>query len=87
MRRITMVGAVLVLFAGGVTANAQGIGPGVNPSNPQDLSHRSNPQDMTAPGARNPQDTSASCGRKFRCHVAKASERGNARCERTFHND
>ena len=56
MRRITMMGAVLVLFAGGVTANAQGRWTGVNPSNPQDLSHRSNPQDMTAPGASNPQD-------------------------------
>ena len=56
MRWITMVGAVLVLLAGVVRANAQGVGPGVNPSNPQDLSHRSNPQDMTAPGASNPQD-------------------------------
>jgi hypothetical protein len=29
---------------------------GVNPSNPQDLTNRGNPQDMTVPRARNPQD-------------------------------
>jgi hypothetical protein len=41
-----------------VAANAQGIGyaPGVNPSNPQDLTNRSNPQDLLAPGGSNPQD-------------------------------
>jgi hypothetical protein len=33
-----------------------GQAPGVNPSNPQDLSNRSNPQDMTKPGANNPQN-------------------------------
>lgn len=32
-----------------------GRGPG-NPSNPQDMIGRSNPQDMTSPGAKNPQD-------------------------------
>jgi hypothetical protein len=58
MRRITVAGAGLVLLAGVVAANAQGIGygPGVNPSNPQDLSRRSNPQDLTAPGGSNRQD-------------------------------
>jgi hypothetical protein len=35
-----------------------GRGPGVNPSNPQDLTGRSNPQDLTTPRARNPQDGS-----------------------------
>ena len=30
--------------------------PGVNPNNPQDMTHRSNPQDLTLPGASNPQD-------------------------------
>jgi hypothetical protein len=30
--------------------------PSVNPSNPQDLTNRGNPQDMTLPGAGNPQD-------------------------------
>jgi hypothetical protein len=29
---------------------------GVNPANPQDLTNRSNPQDMTLPGASNPQN-------------------------------
>jgi hypothetical protein len=33
-----------------------GIPPGGNPANPQDLTNRSNPQDMTLPGASNPQD-------------------------------
>jgi hypothetical protein len=57
MRRITL-GAALALVAGVVAANAQGIGypPGVNPSNPQDMTHRSNPQDLLAPGGYNRQD-------------------------------
>jgi hypothetical protein len=33
-----------------------GFAPGVNPSNPQDMTNRGNPQDMTLPGASNPQD-------------------------------
>jgi hypothetical protein len=33
-----------------------GTAPGVNPSNPQDLTNLSNPQDMTLPRASNPQD-------------------------------
>jgi len=58
MSRITVMGAVLVLLAAVVAADAQGIGygPGVNPSNPSDLTHRSNPQDLTAPGGSNRQD-------------------------------
>jgi hypothetical protein len=58
MRRITLISAGLALVAGVVVANAQGIGyaPGVNPSNPQDLTHRSNPQDLLAPGGSNRQD-------------------------------
>jgi hypothetical protein len=57
MRRITL-GAALALVAGVAAANAQGIGypPGVNPSNPQDMTHRSNPQDLLAPGGYNRQD-------------------------------
>ena len=57
MRR-TVIGAGLVLLAGVVAADAQGIGygPGVNPSNPQDLRYRSNPQDLLAPGGSNRQD-------------------------------
>ena len=56
MRRITAIGVGLVLLAGAVSAAAQGYGPGVNPSNPQDLKGRSNPQDLTAPGGSNRQD-------------------------------
>ena len=58
MKRITVIGASLALVAGVVAADAQGIGyaPGVNPSNPQDLTYRSNPQDLLAPGGSNPQD-------------------------------
>jgi hypothetical protein len=33
-----------------------GRGPGVNPSNPQDQTQRGNPQDLSRPGGRNPQD-------------------------------
>jgi hypothetical protein len=33
-----------------------GVPPGVNPANAQDLTSRSNPQDMTLPRAGNPQD-------------------------------
>jgi hypothetical protein len=33
-----------------------GFGAGVNPSNPQDLSSRGNPQDLTRSGASNPQN-------------------------------
>src|SRR6266576_5681447 len=58
MKRITVIGASLALVAGVVAADAQGIGyaPGVNPSNPQDLTYRSNPQDLLVPGGNNPQD-------------------------------
>jgi hypothetical protein len=48
----------IVLLSGGL-ALAQGLGgyaPGVNPSNPQDLTNRSNPQSLTVPGGSNPQD-------------------------------
>jgi len=53
-----MIGAGLALVAGVVAADAQGIGypPGVNPSNSQDLTHRSNSQDLLAPGGSNSQD-------------------------------
>jgi len=43
------------LLCGGLSL-AQGYPPGVNPSNPQDLTNRTNPQSLTAPGASNPQD-------------------------------
>src|SRR3954451_21024613 len=58
MTRITSIGAGLILLASAVAGNAQGVGypPGVNPSNPQDLTYRSNPQDLSVPGASTPQD-------------------------------
>jgi hypothetical protein len=48
--------AMAAIFLSGGLALAQGYPPGVNPGNPQDLTHRSNPQDLTLPGASNPQD-------------------------------
>jgi hypothetical protein len=45
----------ICLLTGGL-ALAQGYPPGVNPSNPQDLTNRSNPQSLTLPGASNPHD-------------------------------
>jgi hypothetical protein len=58
MKQITVIGASLAIVTGVITADAQGIGyaPGVNPSNPQDLTYRSNPQDLLVPGGNNPQD-------------------------------
>jgi hypothetical protein len=58
MKRITLIAGALALVAGVAAADAQGIGypPGVNPSNPQDLTYRSNPQDLLVPGGNNPQD-------------------------------
>jgi hypothetical protein len=50
------VWATMAIVLSGGIALAQGYPPGVNPSNPQDLTHRSNPQDLTLPGASNPQD-------------------------------
>jgi hypothetical protein len=54
MKRICAIMAIFLLSGG--LARAQGYPPGVNPSNPQDLTHLSNPQDLTLPGASNPQD-------------------------------
>jgi hypothetical protein len=45
----------ILLLSGGL-ALAQGYPPGVNPSNPQDLTNRSNPMSLTVPGGSNPQD-------------------------------
>src|SRR5262245_39869638 len=58
MRQITMIAGALALVGAVVGANAQGIGyaPGVNPNNPQDLTNRSNPQNLLVPGGNNPQD-------------------------------
>jgi hypothetical protein len=48
----------VILFACGDLAFGQvgGFPPGVNPSNPNDMTHLSNPNDMTLPGASNPHD-------------------------------
>jgi hypothetical protein len=54
MKAICATMTILLLFSG--LAFAQGYGPGVNPSNPNDMTHRANPNDMTLPGAANPQD-------------------------------
>jgi hypothetical protein len=48
--------AVAIILLSGGLALAQGYPPGVNPSNPQDLTNRSNPMSLTVPGASNPQD-------------------------------
>ena len=49
--------AILPLSGGATLAQGPGgYPPGVNPSNPQDLTNRSNPQSLTVPGASNPQD-------------------------------
>src|SRR6476619_4090498 len=58
MKQITVIGACLAIVTGAIAADAQGIGyvPGVNPSTPQDLTYRSNPQNLLAPGGNNPQD-------------------------------
>jgi hypothetical protein len=54
------LGATMAVFLlSGSLVLAQGVagyGPGVNPSNPQDMTNRSNPQNLTLPGASNPQD-------------------------------
>jgi len=52
----TLYAALAAVLLSGGLALAQGYAPGVNPSNPQDLTNRSNPQSLTLPGASNPQD-------------------------------
>jgi len=52
----TLYAALAVVLMSGGLALAQGYAPGVNPSNPQDLTNRSNPQSLTVPGGSNPQD-------------------------------
>jgi hypothetical protein len=48
--------AMAILLLSSALGLAQGYPPGVNPSNPQDLTNRSNPMSLTVPGASNPQD-------------------------------
>src|ERR1700676_561223 len=56
MNRLYAPTATLLLSGGLAVAQGQGLAPGFNPSNPQDLTNRGNPQDLTLPGASNPQD-------------------------------
>ena len=56
MKRLYATMAILLLSGGLALAQGQGFGPGVNPGNPQDLTNRSNPQNLTLPGANNRQD-------------------------------
>src|SRR5258707_466210 len=53
---VPLATAMAILLLSGGLALAQGDAPGVNPSNPQDLTSRSNPMSLTVPGASNPQD-------------------------------
>jgi hypothetical protein len=51
-----MLVGMVVLSGDLAFAQLGGYAPGVNPSNPQDLTNRSNPQSLTVPGGNNPQD-------------------------------
>jgi hypothetical protein len=53
---VPLSAAMAILLLSGGLALAQGYPPGVNPSNPQDLTNRGNPMSLTVPGASNPQD-------------------------------
>ena len=52
----TMSAAVAILLSAGLALAQGAYPPGVNPSNPQDLTNRSNPMSLTVPGASNPND-------------------------------
>ncbi|HEY6255424.1 MAG TPA: hypothetical protein VIY51_06475 [Xanthobacteraceae bacterium] len=52
----TICSSIAIVLISGSLALAQGYPPGVNPSNPNDMTRRNNPNDMTLPGASNPQD-------------------------------
>jgi hypothetical protein len=56
MKAIGFAIAVLVACGGLAVGQVGGYPPGVNPSNPNDMLHRANPNDMTLPGASNPHD-------------------------------
>jgi hypothetical protein len=55
MKRLYATMAILLL-SGGI-ALAQNLAPGFNPSNPQDLTNRGNPQSQTVPGATDRNDS------------------------------
>jgi hypothetical protein len=56
MKRLYATTAILLLSGGLALAQSQGLAPGMNPSNPQDLTNRSNPQSQTLPGASDRND-------------------------------
>jgi len=56
MKRLYATMAILLFSSGLALAQGRGLGPGFNPSNPQDMTNRSNPQNLTLPGASDRQD-------------------------------
>ena len=56
MNRLYVTTAILLLSGGLAVAQGQGLAPGFNPSNPQDMTNRSNPQNQTLPGASDRND-------------------------------
>jgi hypothetical protein len=56
MNRLYTTTAILLLSGGLAVAQGQGLAPGLNPSNPQDMTNRGNPQSQTLPGANDRND-------------------------------
>jgi hypothetical protein len=56
MNRLYATTAILLLSGGLAAAQGQGLAPGFNPSNPQDLTNRGNLQSQTLPGASDRND-------------------------------
>jgi hypothetical protein len=56
MNRLYATTAILLLSGGLALAQGQGMAPGINPSNPQDMTNRGNPQNQTLPGASDRND-------------------------------
>jgi hypothetical protein len=56
MNRLYATTAILLLSGGLAVAQGQVLAPGFNPSNPQDLTNRGNPQSQTLPGASDRND-------------------------------
>jgi hypothetical protein len=56
MSRLYAATAILLLSGGLALSHSQAPAPGMNPSNPQDLTNRSNMQDQTLPGASDRND-------------------------------
>jgi hypothetical protein len=56
MNRLYATTAILLLSGGLAGAQAQGLAPGFNPSDRQDLTNRGNPQNQTLPGASDRND-------------------------------